>query len=192
MIEATERRGRGRPKGATNGSCLICRSLHRKAVEERLALGRPFTSIIKEAEAAGVQLTTTQLRRHVEHSPGLVTEETIDPEEVHLDRSLHGTRKDLAVVIRDRVLSAVEKNQIELSASHGLKAQEILDRRETNAAKMEFALNLARLLTGGGKGAPVELIEGVARDVTDVTDVDAEATNPLLAPPELRLASGEY
>jgi hypothetical protein len=87
--------------------------------------------------------------------------------------------EDLATLVRDQARRALLSGRLQVTTKDGLMAQNLLDKREERAKDRDFMLNLAQLLSGGGRAAPQDLIEGTAIDVTP-------AHNPLLAPPELR------
>lgn len=77
---------------------------------------------------------------------------------------------DVATTIQKEALRQLEAGEMRLTASHALKAQEMLDRRLEKQADRELTVVLARLLTQ--QQAPPrsliageEVIEGEAREV---------------------------
>lgn len=77
---------------------------------------------------------------------------------------------DFATLVQKRAAQMLEAGQLRVSASHGLQAQGLLDRRAEKAADRDLALNMARLLSGAIAMPPMEVIDGTARDVTPVDD----------------------
>ena len=66
---------------------------------------------------------------------------------------------DLAALVRDYTFSAVESGELVPSLSEGLRAQEILDRRQEKGADRDLAFTLASILGGA------TVIEGIATPV---------------------------
>jgi hypothetical protein len=63
---------------------------------------------------------------------------------------------DLAGLVRDQVMSLVEAGQLTPTLAEGLRAQEIIDRRQEKNSDREFTLALAGILGGSA------LLEGTA------------------------------
>jgi len=70
---------------------------------------------------------------------------------------------DLAGLVRDQVMTLVEAGQLTPSLAEGLRAQEIIDRRQEKSSDRELTLALAGILGG------YPILEGTAM----VFDVDA-------------------
>lgn len=66
---------------------------------------------------------------------------------------------DLAGLVRDYVHSAVEEGLMTPTLAEGLRAQEMIDRRQEKGADREVALTLAGILGGGATYAVLEAKE---------------------------------
>lgn len=82
---------------------------------------------------------------------------------------------DFAILVQQRATELLREGALRVTASHGLAAQALLDRRAEKAADRDLMLNMARLLSGAISMAPMEVIE--ARNVTPPELLDG------LAPP---------
>jgi hypothetical protein len=82
-------------------------------------------------------------------------------------------QRDFASVVQQRALDLLEKGELRVTATHGLQAQALIDRRVEKAADRDLAVNIARLLSGAMVPVP--------QTVIDVTPYEAAQ----LAPPEL-------
>jgi hypothetical protein len=71
---------------------------------------------------------------------------------------------DLAGLVRDYVHSAVEQGMMTPTLAEGLRAQEMIDRRQEKGADREITLQLAGIL--GGTGAAYQVLE--AREIKAV------------------------
>ena len=77
---------------------------------------------------------------------------------------------DFAKLVRDEAARQLREGKLKVTATHGLSAQGLLDRREERKADRDLMLNLARLLTGSAPRTLIEapVVEGEYRDVTPV------------------------
>lgn len=66
---------------------------------------------------------------------------------------------DLAGLVRDYVHSAVQEGLMMPTLAEGLRAQEMIDRRQEKGADREIALTLAGILGGGATYAVLEAKE---------------------------------
>jgi hypothetical protein len=66
---------------------------------------------------------------------------------------------DLAGLVRDYVHSAVEEGLMTPTLAEGLRAQEMIDRRQEKGADRDIALTLAGILGGGATYAVLEAKE---------------------------------
>ncbi len=66
---------------------------------------------------------------------------------------------DLAGLVRDYVHSAVEQGLMTPTLAEGLRAQEMIDRRQEKGADREIALTLAGILGGGTTYEVIEATE---------------------------------
>lgn len=171
-------RGRtGSRAGTPAGKCVICVNLPLKdLVNKRFAEGASRMSVGREVREAGYRCSDASVRVHYEH--------TNTPQmQVSLSKQEGLKPKDLAVVVRDRTLEAVENGELQPTDSNwrnvtpGLQAQALLDRREQKVDDRRTALLLAQILYGGGPGGAIvpppdrllisdgEEIEGVFTEV---------------------------
>ena len=160
-------RGKGKA-GYAAGQCLVCANLTlRDMVNARFAEGASVSGVSREVHEAGYRVSYMSVRVHREHtntpqmSMALAKQEGAKP-------------KDLAVVVRDRTLEAVENGELVPTDTNwrnvtpGLQAQSLLDRREQKVDDRKTALLLAQLLYGGGAvvaGPPERLLLGDGEDV---------------------------
>lgn len=86
----------------------------------------------------------------------------------YLQRQTTGLGEDFAKLVRDEAARQLREGKLKVTATHGLTAQGLLDRREERKADRDLMLNLARLLTGSAPRALIEapVVEGEYRDVT--------------------------
>jgi hypothetical protein len=152
------------PSGAT--CALHGRDPRARLVNELMTAGYAARRIMALAHAQGYRVSEKAISQHRRLC---FVDET--------DSQAQARDEDLAVLVRDEVRRGILSGQVELKASDGIKAQGLLDRRAEKSAERSFMLNLAQLLSGGGRPAPPEIVETTVIDVTP---------SPLLAPPELR------
>jgi len=142
------------------GNCQTCRDVTRKAVvDAMLAKGLSGTFIAHEM--------TTKMGFHT--SPEMVNNHKAH----YLPPVAAKSPKDLAILVRDRTVTALEEGRLEPTLRDGLTAQGLLDRRTEKVDDRNTALMLARLLSG--RGDPEELlapdsvvvIDGVYEDMTE-------------------------
>jgi hypothetical protein len=72
---------------------------------------------------------------------------------------------DFAVAVQRRAQELLQAGEMRVTASHGLQAQALLDRRAEKQADRYFQFNLARLLSGAISLPPLEIIEGRSVDL---------------------------
>lgn len=144
------------------GTCSICNGRSREEINALLATG---TSLLEIQRQTGVGRETVR-----KHRDDHVAKQVIAPD------------GDFATMVQKRAVQALGNNQIKVTTKDGLAAQALLDRRAEKEQDREFMLNLAQLLSGGGRGAPAALTAGEVVVEGEFAEVDS----PLLAPPELR------
>ena len=81
-------------------------------------------------------------------------------------------RGDFAILVQRKATEMLEAGTLRVTATHGLQAQALLDKRAEKAADRDVALNIARLLSGAMVPAPMKVVSGEGYDI-------------MLAPPEL-------
>lgn len=143
--------------------CHVCRSPLADLISRRMREGMPDTKISDWLKAEGQYVSRVTLGKHRrEH---LTTDfERAKAEAVKVMEKRRKTLKpaagtDLAALVRDYTFSAVESGELVPNLSEGLRAQEILDRRQEKGADRDLAFTLASILGGA------TVIEGIATPV---------------------------
>lgn len=143
--------------------CHVCRSPLADLISRRMREGMPDTKISDWLKTEGQYVSRVTLGKHRrEH---LTTDfERAKAEAVKVMEKRRKTLKpaagtDLAALVRDYTFSAVESGELVPSLSEGLRAQEILDRRQEKGADRDLAFTLASILGGA------TVIEGIATPV---------------------------
>lgn len=150
---------------ARRGSCVICRGRQRSRINGLLADGWSANAIETEMRRRGHPVKRETVARHrrrcLDDDPQ--TQVNLADLERRLDDGTPASdaafRRDLAVLVQQRAIRALERGAIGVTTADGLKAQGLLDRRVARQQDQAFVLNLARLLSGGGKMAPRELMD---------------------------------
>ena len=156
------------------GVCGLCTGdrERRLAVDRSLAMGKGPKRIEHELRGGGLwPISIPLIAKHREHYMGAVT----DKGQREVLRRLAGSYTpvtDLALLVRDEARARIEDGELEVTVSHGLAAQAMLDRREEKQQERELALGLARLLSGSGASAPARVIDGSSERLGsgDLTD----------------------
>lgn len=166
-------------------ACIPCNSAAvNQFIRDRMAMGAPLNVI--SAELA-------HKNRHIEFgytkSPGFTMVQTHVQHHMSLPKSVRSSTMpsfsspapvpvmvapsgDVAGSIQRAALEMLERGELRLTASHALRAQEILDRRAEKQQDRELKVVLARLLTRDSMpppkyvGGDEDIIEGVAVEVT--------------------------
>jgi len=87
------------------------------------------------------------------------------------------TKYDLAELVREKAVESILDETETVTIAHGLKAQQLIDRREERQMDRELQLGIARMLALiGGSPHPVGVIEGSYERVepTEVGDEERE------------------
>jgi len=71
---------------------------------------------------------------------------------------------DFATLVQKRATLLLQSGELRVTATHGLQAQALLDRRAEKQADRDLTLNMARLLSGAIQMAPISVVE--MRNVT--------------------------
>ena len=164
-MEITLKAAMEKPRAGNRWVCSLHEGPKAALVAEGILQGLSAYKIEEKVRAAGYPVKARTILRH-QRNCGSKKQITL----------LHGT--DVAEMVRDKVANELAQGKLRVNVKDGLTAQALIDRREEKRASREFMLNLAQLLSGGGKQTPAQLIEG--------DFVELEGENPLLAPPELR------
>jgi len=150
--------------------CHVCRSPLVDLINRRMAQGVSDTDISSWLKQEGHYVSRITLGKHKrEH---LTNEhETARIQAAQVLKKQQGTIKfkgDLAGLIRDQVMALVDAGQLTPTLAEGLRAQEIIDRRQEKHSDRELTLALAGILGGSalveGTAVSVEGDEGVPGD----------------------------
>jgi len=143
--------------------CHVCRSPFAEMIGKRMKEGMPDTRISSWLESEGQYVSRITLGKHRrEH---LTTDfEQAKAAAIKVMEKRKNTLKptsgtDLASLVRDYTFSAIENGDLLPTLSEGLRAQEILDRRQEKGADRDLAMTLASILGGS------IVVEGIATPV---------------------------
>ena len=132
-------------------------------IGKRMKEGMPDTRISSWLESEGQYVSRITLGKHRrEH---LTTDfEQAKAAAIKVMEKRKNTLKptsgtDLASLVRDYTFSAIENGELLPTLSEGLRAQEILDRRQEKGADRDLAMTLASILGGA------TVVEGIATAV---------------------------
>jgi hypothetical protein len=132
-------------------------------IGKRMKEGMPDTRISSWLESEGQYVSRITLGKHRrEH---LTTDfEQAKAAAIKVMEKRKNTLKptsgtDLASLVRDYTFSAIENGELLPTLSEGLRAQEILDRRQEKGADRDLAMTLASILGGS------IVVEGIATPV---------------------------
>ena len=141
--------------------CHVCRSPLVETINKKMREGVPDLKISEWLAENAQYISRITLGKHKrEH----LTEphERLRQNAINVMKKQQKTMKatgDLAGLIRDYVHSAVEEGIMTPTLAEGLRAQEMIDRRQEKGADREIALTLAGILGGGATYAVLEAKE---------------------------------
>jgi hypothetical protein len=156
---------------AARQSCSICLAppATRESIEARLARGQSARSVSRYLRSDGPGVTydyrtiSAHWRRCLGHSFKLHGRAARRRTEI-LD-AVASPGSHVAVRIRDAAVKALNAGELHVTATHGLRAQELLDRRAERGGDRSLAIRLAVLLAGGPP--PPEVVDGGHEDLDD-------------------------
>lgn len=138
--------------------CHVCRSPLVDLINKRIAQGMSDIAVSNWLKDEGAYISRITIGKHKrEHLTS--AHETARIEAAKVLKKQQGTIKfkgDLAGLVRDQVMSLVEAGQLTPTLAEGLRAQEIIDRRQEKNSDRELTLALAGILGGS------PLLEGTA------------------------------
>lgn len=134
-------------------SCTVCRNkVRRPLVDAALAGGLSGAAIARDMMSTGWPVSPDSINHHREHY------------QVPVPVGSHG--RDLAIVVRDLTLEAVEDGRLSITddklwknVGPGLKAQDTLDKRAAKANDRAAMIAVAQMLLGGGRDVPEDMLE---------------------------------
>ncbi len=141
--------------------CHVCRSPFVETINKKMRDGVPDMKISEWLSENAQYISRITLGKHKrEH----LTEphERLRQQAVNVMKKQQKTIKatgDLAGLVRDYVHSAVEQGLMTPTLAEGLRAQEMIDRRQEKGADREIALTLAGILGGGTTYEVIEATE---------------------------------
>ena len=162
--------------------CLVCRHPLADTINGWVAEGVSDPEISRRLKGVNAYISRITIGKHRRaHLTEPATRKRLDAERKlkAQQRTVKGPKvSDLALLVRDRVVSDVFSGKLNPSLAEGLRAQEILDRRAEKGADRSLILQLAQVLGG----APVAgYIEGEYREVDPEALEDGEAMRLLTA-----------
>lgn len=141
--------------------CHVCRSPLVETINKKMREGVPDLKISEWLAENAQYISRITLGKHKrEH----LTEphERLRQHAINVMKKQQKTIKatgDLAGLVRDYVHSAVEEGLMTPTLAEGLRAQEMIDRRQEKGADRDIALTLAGILGGGATYAVLEAKE---------------------------------
>jgi hypothetical protein len=138
--------------------CMICDDkLACRAIDEELEKGMTGAALSRLMTLRGFEVTAPTVLQHAKHRQPMAPP------------GVAKTKKDLATLVRDRVLQKIENDKFDIldkeiqpALKTGLMAEGLLDKREARTDDKKQVIQLAVLLAGGAAGlvAPPELTDG--------------------------------
>jgi hypothetical protein len=144
--------------------CPICKSPHKQQIHTLRASGMDYGQISEEMRKAGHGCKRETLGKHFRLCLGGVKPLLDDTTAIAVaDAATNAQGQaeiDFAMLVQRRATEMLRDGQLRVTASHGLQAQALLDRRAEKSADRDLAINIARLLSGSISMPPMEVIEG--------------------------------
>ena len=138
--------------------CHVCRSPLVDLINKRIGQGMSDIAVSNWLKDEGAYISRITIGKHKrEHLTS--AHESARIEAAKVLKKQQGTVKfkgDLAGLVRDQVMTLVEAGQLTPTLAEGLRAQEIIDRRQEKNSDRELTLALAGILGGS------PIIEGSA------------------------------
>jgi hypothetical protein len=130
--------------------CHVCRSPLVDLINKRIAQGMSDVAVSNWLNDEGSYISRITIGKHKrEHMTS--DHESARMEAAKVLKKQKGTIKfngDLASLVRDQVITLVDSGQLTPSLAEGLRAQEIIDKRQEKTSDREFTLALAGILGG--------------------------------------------
>lgn len=149
--------------------CHVCRSPLVELINKRMKDGMPDQKISAWLKDEGYYLSRNTLGKHKRdhltsphESARINAVKTMEKAQ----KTIKANHRDLATLVRDFVFSEVESGNMNPTLSEGLRAQEMLDKRNDKTADRDLVVSLAQIL--GGASTTYEIIE--ARPIEQVAE----------------------
>jgi hypothetical protein len=160
--------------------CPVCASPHKAQIHALLASKMPMADIHVETQKLGRGIKRETIGKHLRICLGGVKPEVLGQEIVDASKAAKTQAEmDFATLVQKRATEMLAAGELRVTASHGLQAQALIDRRMEKQADRDLAMNMAMLLSGSMEMPPMSVIEGRVVDVTPAALGDG------LAPVEL-------
>ncbi len=142
--------------------CHVCRSPLVELINKRMKDGMPDLKIATWLKDEGYYISSNTLGKHKrEHltTPHESARIAAVKKMEKAQSTIKAQHRDLATLVRDYVFSEVESGNMNPTLSEGLRAQEMLDKRNDKSADRDLVVSLAQIL--GGATTTYEIIEAV-------------------------------
>jgi len=160
--------------------CGICASPRRLVIDTLLQAGRTPNYIEHEMKRLEQPTKAETIRRHIATCLGGNLDNTdgvpLDGDALTI-RSVGGSQ-DFAAAVRSEAQRLLDMGKLKVTATHGLQAQGLIDRRAEEQADRDLMMRLAGILSGNRLPIPAEVID-IEGEYTEITPI---------APPELTTA----
>jgi hypothetical protein len=144
-----------------------------------IASKMPLADIHAETQKMGRGIKRETIGKHIRICLGGVKPEVLGQEIVDESKAAKTQAEiDFATMVQKRASEMLAAGDLRVTASHGLQAQALLDRRAEKQADRDLSLNMARLLSGAIMMTPSEVIDGRAIDVTPSLLAPASVVEP--------------
>lgn len=154
--------------------CPVCKPQNRAQVHTLLASGMSATAIETQLRAAGRPIKQETINRHLRACLGGVVPEfdeaTMQAVADSSKTAMDGAAMDFAVLVQRKATALLASGDLRVTATHGLQAQALLDRRLEKQADRDLTLNMARLLSGAIQMTPTTVIESRAVEIREIGD----------------------
>lgn len=140
--------------------CHVCRSPLVELINKRMKDGMPDMKIASWLKDEGFYISRNTLGKHkrdhltTPHESARI--EAVKKME-QAQKTIKASHRDLATLVRDYVFSEVESGAMAPTLSEGLRAQEMIDKRNDKTADRDLMVSLAQIL--GGATTTYEVIE---------------------------------
>lgn len=153
--------------------CPVCKSEYRSQYHVLRADGASLDVIREQTVKLGRPIKRETLGKHFricwadrELLDGITSQSIADD----TGNPQGQAERDFAILVQRRATEMLARGDLRVTASHGLAAQALLDRRAEKQADRDLTLNMARLLSGAIAMPPITVIEGRVVDVPALTD----------------------
>ena len=148
--------------------CTVCKSPRKAQIHALIASGMTYEDISTQTRTMGTGIKRTTIGKHVrvclKGTKPLLDDGTAQDIADAAKGAASQAEVDFATLVQKRATELLRSGDLRVTATHGLQAQALLDRRAEKQADRDLALNMARLLSGAISMAPLNVIE--MRNVT--------------------------